>query len=335
MEDGAFRLFFNGENKTMNTDALFSFFVQEGAKYESFTLFYRERGYQMELMADEKNIKTKKTEEKQEVVMDNPLLKNREYIIRPSQAPDLLKAIGIMTAEGKIKNDMIRKYNQIDRFIELIAPLFPADNDKELTVIDCCCGKSYLSFVINFYLREVCKKKCRIIGIDIKPNVIEESRRIAKELGYHNMEFFCEDVSCYQPDFQPAMVLSLHACDIATDLAIALGIRTRAESIVCVPCCHKEMKDAIGSADLAPILRHGIFKARFNDLMTDGMWALKMEEYGYEVDALEYISPLDSPKNLMLKARKKRDYNSEKGKEYAALAAYLGTEPSILKHYVY
>lgn len=138
LEDGAFRLFFNGESKTMNTDALFSFFVQEGAKYESFTLFYRERGYQMELMADEKNIKTKKTEEKQEVVMDNPLLKNREYIIRPSQAPDLLKAIGIMTAEGKIKNDMIRKYNQIDRFIELIAPLFPADNDKELTVIDCC-----------------------------------------------------------------------------------------------------------------------------------------------------------------------------------------------------
>ncbi|MGI6030298.1 MAG: class I SAM-dependent methyltransferase [Eubacteriales bacterium] len=333
-EEG-FSLRFNGEIQPVTPEQAADFLARQAEGYDSLRVLYRERGYTMELAADEKNIKTTKREEETqpEAAEANPLL-NRQYIIKPSAAPQLLKAIGIMTEQGKIKNDMIRKYNQIDRFIELIADQFDYDAE-EITVLDCCCGKSYLSFVINHYLREVKKKKCRIIGVDIKENVIEESRRIARELGYHNMEFLCEDVSCYQPQGRIDMVISLHACDIATDLALALGIRCGAKSIVCVPCCHKELRDVISSPDLAPALGYGVFQTRFNDLMTDAMRAMKLEEYGYDVDVIEYISPLDSPKNLMIKGRKVQEKNPRKAQEYAQLARYLGGEPSVLRRCIW
>ena len=110
-----------------------------------------------------------------------------------------------------------------------------------MLLLDCACGKSYLSFVMNYYLREVMRCKCRIIGIDIDPHVVEESRAMAKRLGYHNMEFQCADLRVYQPPKGVTAVISLHACDIATDLALAAAIRARAKYIACVPCCHKEL----------------------------------------------------------------------------------------------
>ena len=177
-------------------------------------------------------------------------------------------------------------------------------------LLDCACGKSYLSFVMNYYIHEVLHRRCRVIGVDIKEHVIDESRAIAKRLGYHNMTFICADLRTYQPPKNVTAVISLHACDIATDLALGTAIRAKAKYIACVPCCHKELLDQYTMPGLEPLTKFGVFKARFNDVLTDSMRALKLEAEGYKVSVVEYISPLDTPKNLLIRATRTGKVNN-------------------------
>ena len=242
-----------------------------------------------------------------------------------TEAAALLREIGILTADGKLKNDMIRKYNQIDHYVELVAPMFEQDDSDEIVLLDCACGKSYLSFVMNYYLHEVLHRRCRVIGVDIKEHVIDESRAMAKRLGYHNMSFQCADLRVYQPPKNVTAVISLHACDIATDLALATALRARAKYIACVPCCHKELLDQYTMPGLEPLTRHGVFKARFNDVLTDSMRALKLEAEGYKVSVVEYISPLDTPKNLLIRAVRTGRENRRAKADYEAVRRTLGT----------
>ena len=194
-----------------------------------------------------------------------------------------------------------------------------------IVLLDCACGKSYLSFVMNYYLHEVLHRRCRVIGVDINEHVIEESRAMAKRLGYHNMTFQCADLRVYQPPKNVTAVISLHACDIATDLALATAIRGRAKYIACVPCCHKELLDQYTLPGLEPLTRHGVFKARFNDVLTDSMRALKLEAEGYKVSVVEYISPLDTPKNLLIRAVRTGKENHRARADYEAVRRTLGT----------
>ena len=248
-----------------------------------------------------------------------------EKQIIAEKAAALLREIGILTADGKLKNDMIRKYNQIDHYVELVAPMFEQDDSDEIVLLDCACGKPYLSFVMNYYLHEVLHRRCRVIGVDIKEHVIDESRAMAKRLGYHNMSFQCADLRVYQPPKNVTAVISLHACDIATDLALATALRARAKYIACVPCCHKELLDQYTMPGLEPLTRHGVFKARFNDVLTDSMRALKLEAEGYKVSVVEYISPLDTPKNLLIRAVRTGRENRRAKADYEAVRRTLGT----------
>ena len=241
------------------------------------------------------------------------------------QRQPLLREIGILTADGKLKNDMIRKYNQIDHYVELVAPMFEQDDSDEIVLLDCACGKSYLSFVMNYYIHEVLHRRCRVIGVDIKEHVIDESRAMAKRLGYHNMTFICADLRTYQPPKNVTAVISLHACDIATDLALGTAIRAKAKYIACVPCCHKELLDQYTMPGLEPLTKFGVFKARFNDVLTDSMRALKLEAEGYKVSVVEYISPLDTPKNLLIRATRTGKVNHRAKAEYDAVRRTLGT----------
>ena len=150
---------------------------------------------------------------------------------------------------------------------------------------------------MNYYLRDVLRRRCRVIGIDIKENVIEESRKMAKRLGYHNMEFICADLRTYQPPKHVTAVISLHACDIATDLALGTAIRAKAKYIACVPCCHKELLDQYHIPGLEPLTRYGVFNARFNDVLTDSMRALKLEAEGYKVSVVN-ISRRSIPRKI-------------------------------------
>ena len=328
LSDGNYILKFQGVSNTVSPNEITNFFAKQAEQYEQSELVYEERGAVIIITCNAKGVNMKQSEPKTtpNKTVNNPLLSNdREYCIRVDKANELLKEIGILTAEGKIKNDMIRKYNQIDHYVELVAPMFQKDDSEEILLLDCACGKSYLSFVMNYYLREVLHRRCRVIGIDINEHVISESKKMAKRLGYHNMEFIQADLNTYQPPKNVTAVISLHACDIATDLALGTAIRAKAKYIACVPCCHKELLEQYHLPELDALTRHGVFKARFNDVLTDSMRALKLEAEGYKVSVVEYISPLDTPKNLLIRATYTGSKNTRSEAEYNAVRRALGT----------
>ena len=323
-------LVFQGTERPIDAEEVVSFFEKQAEVYEEAVLTYTERGTVITLTVGAKGVTMKQSEPKaapaEKSAAANPLLDSgRNYIIQADRAAPLLREIGILTAEGKIRNDMIRKYNQIDHYVELVAPMFEQDDSDEILLLDCACGKSYLSFVMNYYLRDVLRRRCRIIGIDINPHVVEESRKMASRLGYHNMRFIEADLRTYQPPKQVTAVISLHACDIATDLALGTAIRANAKYIACVPCCHKELLDQYQMPGLEPLTKFGVFKARFNDVLTDSMRALKLEAEGYKVSVVEYISPLDTPKNLLIRATRTGRDNPKARAEYEAVRSLLGT----------
>lgn len=270
-------------------------------------------------------------------------MSNRAYFVKPDnpRAIEMLKAIGIMGDNGKVKNDKIRKYNQIDHFIELIDPMLrklcdakkkQENGDKTIDIVDCACGKSYLSFALCYYVRFVLKTPCRFTGLDYNSIVIEDSKRIAEKLGYTNMKFIETDIGKYEPDRKYDLLITLHACDIATDLALRFGIDHGVKAMVCVPCCHREMNDQgfeLGAAD--PVLKYGILKARIADSLTDGLRAMYLEAIGYDVSMVEYISPLDTPKNLMMRCELKRGYSQDLMDKYNGLCNSLGVKMSISK----
>jgi SAM-dependent methyltransferase len=313
--------------------------------YDRVVLNYKTRGEMLIIEAADKNVtmKTKALEEEKESIIkghsNTGTVSNRDYLIRPGKADKLLKAIGIMADNGKIKNDMIRKYNQIDHFVELIEPMLKdlAKDKNELRIVDCACGKSYLSFVLNYYLREVLKINCRFLGIDISEGVVESSRRIAQSLGYRNMTFINGDIRTllYEDDngkrLQPDLVISLHACDVATDYALAYGIRNRARGIVAVPCCHSELLNQYSYEPFSEIIKHGVFKARLADILTDGLRCMILEAFGYDISAVEYVSPLDTPKNLLIRGVLKRGYNDRAYKACLEMAKKLNAQPMLIK----
>ena len=325
-----FILKYNGTSSSVKLDEVFNIFKDECQKYETSEFLFNERGNTMQILSNQKGVSVKQFETKVEAIESaNPLLKDRDYLINIDKAKDLLHAIGILTKDGKLKNDMIRKYNQIDRFVELVAPMYEKENG-EILILDCACGKSYLSFVMNYYLREVLKKKCKIIGIDYSEQVIKESNRIKKQLNYNNMEFIQADLYEYIPPKNITGVISLHACDTATDLALGVAVRGKAKYISCVPCCHKELLGKYEVKQFKSILKHGILAARFNDILTDGLRVLKLEGHGYKVNMLEYISPLDTPKNLLIRAELIKDYNEKAVNEYDNIVSDLGIYPELI-----
>lgn len=328
---------FNGRTEKIDIKMLPDFISNESINYDALEFTIEERGQTVILYADNKNVKTKQVDKKDDSFGDSSSatsqILNRDYYIKVSEAGLLLKEIGILTREGKIKNDMIRKYNQIDHFVELVDNIIDDISDTDIiNIIDCGCGKSYLSFVLNYYIKEKKRKNCYFIGIDRSEKVIQSSKDIAKRLGYRNMEFVYEDINKYIPDRKIDMVISLHACDIATDMALGLAIRANSKSIICVPCCHRELLEQYSFKEMEPIIKYGIFKARFADILTDGVRALILESQGYKVSVVEYISPLETPKNLLIRAKKVSDRNINAAEEYKALKKMFNIEPYLEKY---
>lgn len=332
---------FNGKSSSLNIDDLPEYIANEALNYDTFEFVLSERGKSTIINADNKSVRSRqvdsidKSEDEEEHYTKASINLNRNYYIKIGEADQLLKEIGILTKEGKIKNDMIRKYNQIDHFVELVDAMIDEMSDLDtITVMDCGCGKSYLTFVLNYYIKEKKKKNCYFIGIDRSEKVIKASKEIAGRLGYKNMQFIEGDINTYEPDKKIDMVISLHACDTATDMALGLAIRVNARAIMCVPCCHKELLSQYSFDELNPIMRHGVFKARFADMLTDGIRTLILESRGYKVSVVEYISPLETPKNLLIRAVKTAEKNYEAANEYQMLKEMFGINP-YLDRYLY
>jgi hypothetical protein len=178
------------------------------------------------------------------------------------------------------------------------------------------------------YLTEA-KEKCHFIGLDYSESVIESCKIIAKNLNYRNMEFHAIDIKNYEPIKNIHVVISLHACDTATDMALALGIRVNSDVIIAVPCCHRELLSQYSYEPFKNILKQGVFKTRMADILTDGMRSLMLEAKGYEVSVVEYISPLETPKNTMIRAIKTAQENDKAMDEYISLMSSLNVYPAL------
>lgn len=344
-EDGNIKYNFNGKTSVLSITDLINDIASECENYESVSVLYRERGSDVIISADNKEVKMKSTEVKDDEVLEakitnrsNPVnhigetstLLNRDYYIKVGKADALLKEIGLMSENGKIKNDKIRKYNQIDHYVELLEGVLDSlPKNRVINILDCGCGKSYLSFVLNYYLTEVKRRKCHFIGLDISEGVIESSKIMAKNLGYRNMEFKAVDIREYTPDKDINVVISLHACDTATDLAISLGIKVESDVIIAVPCCHRELLNQYSYEPFKEITKYGILKARIADALTDGMRGMMLEAKGYDVSIVEYISPLETPKNLMIRAIKTGEENPDLEDEYMNLMSELNAYPAL------
>lgn len=348
--EGGGRLIISFEGRSIDTvpKKIPELIANFSAPYDKVDIYYKSRGEMLIFEADNKNVtmKTKALEEDRESIIkshaDSGAISGRDYLIKPGKADKLLKAIGIMAENGKIKNYMIRKYNQIDHFVELLEPMLKdlMKDRNEIRVVDCACGKSYLSFVLNYYLKEVMKINCKFTGIDISDSVINSSGKIAKGLGYRNMNFVNGDIRTllYENEsgvaISPDLVISLHACDTATDYALAYGIRNRARSIVAVPCCHSELLNQYSYKPFEEIIKHGVFKARLADVLTDGLRCMVLEAFGYTVSAVEYVSPLDTPKNLLIRSTLTTGFHRGKYDSCIAMAKKLNSESMLINETV-
>lgn len=325
--DGEFICDYLGVKNKIDIEKITSFICEELKKYDSAVITYTDRINTLEITADNKNVSSRNKENtKKEINPKNATVGGREYIIKENEAADLLKAIGVMADNNKIKNDMVRKYNQIDRFIELVSDIKTGDN---LTIMDCACGKSYLSFALNYYYTDILKKKCNVYGIDYNEGVIRSSNEIKEKLKYNNMQFIKADLREFDLNKKVDLVISLHACDVATDYALYSGIKHKSKAIICVPCCHKELSNQITYEPFNNILKHGIFNRRFCDILTDSLRTLLLEANGYKVSVIEYTSPLDTPKNIMLKAIKAADKNDKALEEYYKLKDQFKVYPTL------
>ncbi len=226
---------------------------------------------------------------------------------------DFLIKLGISDKSGRVHDKKQGKFRQINRFLEHIADIYPElPKDGELLVYDLCCGKSYLSFAVYYYLTEVKGRRVRMLGIDLKRDVIEWCDSLARSLGWGGMRFICGDIADNTPrDTAPDMVISLHACDIATDIVINRAAELRARVILSTPCCHRYLNDRLSAPALEFVTRYPQLRGKLCEALTDAIRLARLASAGYEVAALELTDPDDTPKNTLLRAVR-RDFGEER-----------------------
>ena len=229
--------------------------------------------------------------------------RKKKYILEEGIPVPFLIDLGVMTQNGNIINAHYDKFRQINRFLEYIEDILPSlPTDRELRILDFGCGKSYLTFAIYYYLKVLKGYPVRITGLDLKEDVIRHCNELAVKYGYDKLEFLCGDIAYYDGCSQVDMVVTLHACDTATDYALAKAVGWGAKVILSVPCCQHELNKQMKNDLLSPVLHYGILKERMAALMTDGLRAQILEANGYRTQILEFIDMAHTPKNLLIRA---------------------------------
>lgn len=260
--------------------------------------------------------------------------RRKNYIIEDGVPCDFLVRLGVMTPEGKVVKRHYSKFRQINRFLEILADsmdIFDAGKDT-LKIIDFGCGRSYLTFALYYYLVRILNRNVDITGLDLKENVIEECSLIASELGYEGLKFELGDIACYK-DTSADIVVTLHACDTATDYAMINAVSWNTSLILSVPCCQHELFSQITEPCDNAFLKHGILKDKFTEILTNGLRGLALEASGYNVSMIEFTSLEHTAKNVMIKAVKRKSVNNDVCRravaEYTALKEKYSVSPSI------
>ena len=273
--------------------------------------------------------------------------RKKKYILEEGICVPFLKDLGVMTEDGKIVASKADKFRQINRFLEFIRDVLPElDQSRRLTVLDFGCGKSYLTFAMYYYLHELKHYDIQIIGLDLKKDVIEHCSRLAVKYGYGDLRFLQGDIADYNGADSVDMVVTLHACDTATDYALAKAAGWKAKVILSVPCCQHELngqlglksgvrgmetdgKDAEGREVLEPVLMYGLLRERFAALLTDGLRARYLELCGYETQILEFIDMEHTPKNILIRAVNKGEINTGAAEEIRRCEDFLHVRPTL------
>lgn len=286
--------------------------------------------------------------------------RKKKYILEEGIAVPFLQDLGVMTQDGKIVRTKMDKFRQINRFLEFVEDILPQlDKDRELTLLDFGCGKSYLTFAMYYYLHELKGYDIRIIGLDLKTDVILHCNELAKKYGYEKLSFLVGDIADYEGVDQVDMVVTLHACDTATDFALAKAVGWNAKVILSVPCCQHEVNKqfekqqnlksgkmktktevletlevpsnqlSVVEEVLGPIMDYGLLRERFAALVTDGLRAKRLESEGYETQVLEFIDMEHTPKNILLRAVKKGSLAAKSRKEAEDCERFLKIQPTL------
>lgn len=231
--------------------------------------------------------------------------RQKQYILKEGIPVPFLIDLGVMTEEGKVIKSRFDKFRQINRFLEFIEDILPQlDRGREVTILDFGCGKSYLTFAMYYYLHELKGYDVRIIGLDLKSDVIRSCNELSEKYGYSKLRFLEGNIADYTGVEKVDMVVTLHACDTATDFALAKAVRWDAKVILSVPCCQHELNAQMKNDVLGPVMNYGLLKERFAALVTDGLRAQYLEREGYDAQILEFIDLEHTPKNILIRAVK-------------------------------
>lgn len=281
----------------------------------------------------------KRTDKKlQNSAMDKPVLthnRKKSYLLEEGVPVPFLMDLGVQTKEGKIVHAKYDKFRQINRFLEIIDDILPAlSKERTVRILDFGCGKSYLTFAAYYYLHEIKGYDLQVTGLDLKEDVIEKCNRLKEKYGYAGLQFEKGNIKDYTGVDQVDMVITLHACDTATDYALEKAVKWGAEVILSVPCCQHELNQQIQCDALEPVLKYGIIKERMSALITDALRAEKLTACGYETQILEFIDMEHTPKNLMIRGIKKqigKEDKEKKEKQLLEIDAFLNIHPTLQK----
>lgn len=255
--------------------------------------------------------------------------RKKKYVLEEGVPVPFLQDLGVMTQDGKIVRAKSDKFRQINRFLEFIEDILPnLDPGRETTIIDFGCGKSYLTFAMYHYLHCLKGYPVRIIGLDLKKDVISRCNLLAEQYGYEKLRFYHGDIASYEGVDHVDMVVTLHACDTATDYALAKAVRWGARVILSVPCCQHELNRQMKNEQMKPVFQYGLIKERMAALYTDALRAQLLEGQGYRTQILEFIDMEHTPKNILIRAvwdgRKKHNE-----KELQEIMDFLSVKPTL------
>lgn len=321
------QIFHSNLNKEEVTERIIDYLNKDFSQAE----FTSGKLWAMVLISKKGKITIKKKKQEMACQADLSHNKVKNYILPEGVPVPFLVDLGVQTIDGKTVRSRYDKFRQINRYLEFIADIMPIlPTERRIRIVDFGCGKSYLTFALYYYMKILCKRDIQVVGLDLKEKVIEECNSLAQKYGYENLNFVCGDVVQYQALEAVDMVVTLHACDTATDYALKKAISWGAKVIFTVPCCQHKVNGQIKNELLQPLLKYGLLKERIAALVTDGIRANLLEEQGYQVQIMEFIDMEHTPKNILIRAV--RESNPQKRvTNVGKMAQFLGVENTLQK----